>query len=112
MHRVQALRRSLGQAAPSSNTAAYCTARAKLVMETLRKAHACLVGRLQAKAGAEETWRGRVVKLIDGTGFSMPDTDENRGVYPYADGQRNGCGFPVGKLVALFSLANHLVHYA
>jgi len=112
VHRVQALRRSLGQSVPSSNTAAYCTARGKLVLATLRKAHARLVGHLQAKAGNEETWQGRVVKLIDGTGFSMPDSDENRDTYPYAGGQRKGCGFPVGKLVALFSLAGHLVHYA
>jgi hypothetical protein len=42
----------------------------------------------------------------------MPDTEENRAVYPYAGGQKPGCGFPLGKLVAVFSLAGHLVHLA
>jgi hypothetical protein len=51
--------------------------------------------------------------VVDGTGISMPDTDENRAVYPYAGGQQEGCGFPTGKLVGLFSLATgHLQRFA
>jgi len=34
----------------------------------------------------------------------MPDTDENRGCWPYAGGQKRGCGFPTGKLGGLFCL--------
>ena len=49
-------------------------------------------------------WRGRTVRLIDATGFSMPDTVRNRRVWPYAGGQKSGCGFPTGKLVGLFCL--------
>jgi hypothetical protein len=44
------------------------------------------------------------VRLFDATGFSMPDTDENRRRWPYAGGQKRGCGFPTGKLVGLFCL--------
>jgi hypothetical protein len=112
VQRVQAFRVSQGEAAPSANTSAYCQARAKLGMETLRQAHGALVSRLEAKSKDHAEWQGRVVKLIDGTGFSMPDSDENRSVYPYAGGQKPGCGFPVGKLVAIFSLAGHLVRLA
>jgi hypothetical protein len=49
-------------------------------------------------------WFGRIVRLFDATGFSMPDTDENRRRWPYAGGQKHGCGFPTGKLVGLFCL--------
>jgi hypothetical protein len=49
-------------------------------------------------------WRGRTVRLIDASGFSMPDTNPNRAVWPYAAGQKPGCGFPTGKLVGLFCL--------
>jgi len=44
------------------------------------------------------------VRLIDGTGFSTPDTQSNRQCWPYATGQKPGCGFPTGKLVGLFCL--------
>jgi hypothetical protein len=44
------------------------------------------------------------VRLIDGSGFSMPDTGANRRRWPYAGGQKRGCGFPTGKLVGLFCL--------
>jgi hypothetical protein len=42
----------------------------------------------------------------------MPDTKENRRKFEYAGGQLPGCGFPTGKLVALFSLATgHLSRF-
>lgn len=112
VQRVQASRLSRGKQAPSTNTSAYCQARAKLEVASLRKAHEALVGRLEAKSGEQAAWQGRQVKLIDGTGFSMSDSDENRARYPYAGCQKPGCGFPLGKLVAVFSLAGHLVRLA
>jgi hypothetical protein len=44
------------------------------------------------------------VRLIDVSGYSMPDTKANRRCWPYAGGQKPGCGFPTGKLVGLFCL--------
>lgn len=56
---------------------------------------------------------GRIVKVIDGGGISMPDTAANRKVYPYAACQGKGCGFPTGQMIGLFSLATgHLVRFA
>jgi hypothetical protein len=112
VQRVQASRLSRGKRAPSASTSAYCQARAKLEVASLKKAHEALVGRLEAKSGEHAVWQGRQVKLIDGTGFSMPDSDDNRACYPYAGCQKPGCGFPLGKLVAIFSLAGHLVRLA
>lgn len=112
VRRVQVSRLTLGKRAPSANTSAYCQARGKLEIGTLRQAHEALVGRLEAKSMQDAKWQDRVVKLIDGTGFSMPDSEDNRATYPYAGGQKPGCGFPVGKLVAIFSLAGHLIRLA
>ena len=44
----------------------------------------------------------------------MPDTADNQAAYPQPSGQKAGCGFPMLKLVGLFSLATgallHAVH--
>lgn len=49
-------------------------------------------------------WCGRPVYLLDGTSLSMPDTKLNQGKYPQPSGQKKGCGFPVMRMVASFSL--------
>lgn len=43
--------------------------------------------------------------MADGSGVSMPDTPENQKKYPQSGRQKPGCGFPVMRIVALFSLA-------
>ncbi len=52
----------------------------------------------------EERWLGgRAVKIVDGTGISMPDTPANQALWPQSSEQEAGCGFPAMKLVrALF----------
>jgi len=88
----------------SPDTAAYCKARARLRQEDLDRAGAQVIERVQTSPSAERLWHGRHVKVVDGTGISMPDTPENQALYPQSKGQRRGCGFPLMKLVALFSL--------
>jgi hypothetical protein len=44
-------------------------------------------------------WRGRAVKLVDGTGISMPDTEESQARYPQPSSQAHGVGFPQVRLV-------------
>jgi hypothetical protein len=54
-----------------------------------------------------EKWlEGREVKILDGTGVSMPDTPQNQAMWPQPEGQKPGCGFPVMKVAGLFSLAS------
>jgi hypothetical protein len=53
------------------------------------------------------------VKVIDGTGVSMPDTPKNQRAYPQSAEQKPGCGFPWMKLVGVFSLGTGvLLDYA
>ena len=56
-------------------------------------------------AVAQWLWRGRAVKLVDGTGSSMPDTQENQAVYPQPSTQASGVGFPQARLVMVICLA-------
>jgi hypothetical protein len=50
-------------------------------------------------------WEGRHVKLVDGTTVSMPDTPANQVAYPQPRHERPGLGFPLARLVAVFSLS-------
>jgi hypothetical protein len=54
-------------------------------------------------------WRGRRIKLVDGTTITMPDTPENQAVYPQQSGQEPGLGFPIARLVVLICLGSGAV---
>ena len=98
---------SLGRPRPiSSNTSAYCQARTRLSQKTLEAIHRQTVQRLECNVPTASLWLGRRVKIVDGTGCSMPDTAENQKAYPQPGSQKSGCGFPVMKLVGLFCLAS------
>jgi hypothetical protein len=110
---VQAWRMASRRSVPDDNSSAYCQARARLPLRTLWKAHERINAWLGERAGEAHVWCGRVVKVIDGCGLSMPDTDENRARWPYAGGQKKGCGFPTAQMVGLFCLATGaLVRFA
>src|SRR5215468_7067551 len=47
-------------------------------------------------------WRGHRTFLIDGSGFSMPDTPDLQRAFGQPGNQKPGCGFPVAKMLALF----------
>lgn len=55
---------------------------------------------------AEQRWCGREVTIVDGSSISMPDTPELQAAFPQPIGQKLGCGFPVARLLALFSWAS------
>jgi len=100
--RLQASILARGRVRPSDNTSAYCQGRLALDLVWLQSLFGSL-GRWFAPRSPGD-WYGRTVRMIDGSCFSMPDSPQNRLRFPYAGGQKKGCGFPVGKLVALFCL--------
>ena len=111
VRRVQAWAMASRRPVPDENTSAYCQARSRLEIRTLRSAHEELAGWFEKHQG--ELWCGRAVKVVDGTGLSMPDTAENRQQWPYAPNQKRGCGFPTAQLVGLFCLTTgRLVRFA
>jgi hypothetical protein len=52
---------------------------------------------LSQKATKKCRSRGRAVKLVDGTGLSMPDTPQNQAVYPQPSTQAAGEGARSGR---------------
>ncbi len=102
---------ALHQAGPVDEaTGAYCQARGRLPWHTLPRLGCA------AEAHAERAprlWHGRCVKIVDGTTTSLPDTAKNQGAYPQPVAQQPGCGFPLLRLVGVFSLASGaLLDYA
>jgi hypothetical protein len=93
----------------SADTGAYCTARADLPEEAL---HALVreTGK-QVENESPETWlwHGRKVRVVDGSTVTMPDTAENQAAYPQSKTQKPGCGFPIARILAIFSLATGTV---
>ena len=110
---VQAWCAARGKSAPSNGTGAYCQARARLPLECLR-AICTAVGEWIGRADrGEASLNGRKVRVVDGTGVSMPDTKANRKKWPYAGNQKKGCGFPVLQLAGLFCLeSGRLIKFA
>ncbi|WP_223269901.1 hypothetical protein [Nostoc sp. 'Peltigera membranacea cyanobiont' 213] len=90
---------------PSSDTSAYCQARARLPEKLLEKLFNSSSQNLEARVTTENLWYGRNVKVIDGSTISMPDTVENQKEYPQHSSQQPGCGFPIAKIGVIFSLA-------
>ncbi|MCE5228636.1 hypothetical protein LLG95_03460 [bacterium] len=102
----QAMLAPLARFMPSPGTAAYCRARARLTLGDLRAVWRTLTGRLAQLEPPHGMWHGRVVKVVDGSSVSMPDTPSNQRRWPQPQGQKRGCGFPVMRLVVLFSLSS------
>jgi hypothetical protein len=88
----------------STNTSAYCQARSRLEQTYLDEINLHVCREIQGRIEPEHLWFGRHVKVVDGTTLSMPDTHANQALYPQPSGQKKGCGFPVMKWVATFSL--------
>lgn len=88
----------------SLNTGPYCKARQRL-SSTLLPALGKTLGQHLCHAQSKPwRWRGREVKLIDGTTVTMPDTALNQASYPQSTLQKTGLGFPVMRIVGILSL--------
>ncbi len=98
-----------GEAVCSSATGAYCKARQRLPEERPWRLMRETGQALEAQAEAEWKWKGRAVKLVDGTTVSMPDTGANQEAYPQPSGQAPGLGFPQARLVGLIGLSTGAV---
>ena len=96
---------SLGQTPSSLNTGPYCKARSRLALSLLERLAREVGGRLCMAQPAAWRWRGREVKLVDGTTVSMPDTVENQEAFPQSTQQKPGLGFPVARVVGIVSLS-------
>lgn len=90
--------------ASSLNTGPYCKARQRLSEALLMDVCKSLGQKLCQASTQSWRWRGREIKLVDGTTVSMPDTDLNQAAYPQSKQQKAGLGFPVMRIVGIISL--------
>jgi hypothetical protein len=88
----------------SPKTGAYCKARARLPLQEIERLNGQILEGLESADATEQHWCGRKVKVVDGSSISMPDTVGNQARYPQPSTQKPGCGFPVMRIVTVFSL--------
>jgi len=87
-------------------TGGYCQAREKVPLSSLEKIFVATANSVEHKAQACPALQGRALKVLDGSSTRLVDTSSNRQAYPPPKSVKQGCGFPVMKLVVLFSLAS------
>lgn len=95
-----------------ADTGAYCKARQRLSEAVLQRLFGQVAEGLETQVAPQRLWYGRHVYLADGTTVLMPDTPANQAAYPQHPNQKEGCGFPLAKLVVLFSLLTGAVKAA
>ncbi len=93
----------------SSSTGGYCIARQRLPLDRVKSLAQQTGERLGAHTPHGWLWRGRQVKLVDGTTIVMPDTEDNQLHYPQHGNQAPGVGFPLARLVGVMSLSTGAV---
>jgi len=102
--RIIADRAAKGEPIPSADASAYSQARQRFPEEALHHMALQTAEGLEARVPQEGLWKGRHVEIIDGSTLLMADTPENQAVYPQHGNQKAGCGFPIARIVATFSL--------
>ena len=90
----------------SLNTGPYCEARKRLPVALIERVSAAAVQQMSQRQDKSWLWRGRPVKLVDGTTVSMPDTADNHAQFSgKSKEQKQGMEFPRGRLVGVISLS-------
>ncbi len=102
--RVSAWLVSAGEEAPSDDTGAYSKARKRLPEGVCQLLFSKSAETLEQQVNPESLWCGRRVHICDGSSVLMSDTAENQEAYPQHSNQKEGCGFPIARLVVMFSL--------
>lgn len=107
--RIIVLLVALGLEPCSKTSGAYCKARSKLSEKVIRRLVTDLAKGCEDELPQHWLWHGRHIKLADGSTVSMPDTEENQEQYPQQASQQEGIGFPIARIMVLFSLATGMV---
>jgi len=102
-------RLSAGLPRCSTHTGAYCRARERLPTEMVSTLTRYCGRWIADQVPQPWHWRGRPVKLVDGTTVTMPDTQANQAAYPQSSSQKPGLGFPLCRIVGLVCLGSGVV---
>jgi len=90
---------------------AYCIARGRLPLELLRELlrRICWFCDRQLHHEANMLWKGHRLWHMDGSTFSMPDTQDLQNAFGQPGAQRKACGFPVAHILCLFHASSGLI---
>jgi len=108
--KLNAWRVARGLLRVSSETTSYCKARGRLPEALFEMLLAWTSKRCEE--ATEQAWlfHGRVVEMVDGWTVTMADSPENQDAYPQMKSQKAGCGFPIARMIGLFSLATGAIN--
>lgn len=90
----------------STHTGGYCRARQRLPLALITGLSRHLGRQIAHQAPPQWRWKGRYVRLVDGTTVTMPDTVANQAAYPQQRGQKAGLGFPISRVVGISCLSS------
>lgn len=105
VERLQKYRTDQGLDLVFTNTTSYCDARRRLPEPIFWDLVRGTGRSIYAQSKHSWLFHGRAVKIVDGTTVTMPDTPTNQDEYPQPKTQRPGVGFPILRLIVVFSLA-------
>lgn len=108
IRQAQALCQLQNRTVPPDETSPYCQARRNLPLERLDEIHRAIVRDAEAAVASKDLWCERRVRILDASTVTAPDTPANQKAFPQQSSQKPGCGFPIIRLIGLFSLATGL----
>ena len=103
--RLMAWRVACGLKPCSADTGAYCTARNDLPEDVLHELMRGTGKQVEDESPETWLWHRRKVRVVDGSTITMPDTPANQAAYPQQKSQKPGCGFPLARILVIFSLS-------
>jgi hypothetical protein len=103
--RFNAWRVARGLPRVSSETTSYCKSRCRLPETLFERLLAWTSQRCEQATDQAWLFHDRVVEMVDGWTVTMADTAENQEEYPQMTSQKRGCGFPIARMIGVFSLA-------
>lgn len=107
--RIGVLLVAMGRPRCAQNSGPYCRARGRLPVGIVQQLTLDVAAKCESQVPKDWLWKGRHVRLGDGTSVTMPDTEENQEAYPQQTCQKEGVGFPIARMMVLLSLATAMV---
>lgn len=98
-----------GRRVCSARTGTYCQARDRVPEAATYQLLRDTGRQVDEEAPSNWLWHQHRVWDADGSTATMADTPANQAEYPQQPGQKKGCGFPILRLVVVFSLATGIV---
>jgi|APSaa5957512622_1039677.scaffolds.fasta_scaffold38948_1 hypothetical protein len=100
------LRHSAGM---TCSVEAYCKARMRLPVALFRRLLEGVCESLRDATDESSRWLGHRIFHIDGSSFSMPDTEDLQNAFGQSGAQKKGCGFPTAHMLLMTDAATGLI---